>query len=209
MESQEITFCQRPTLIESLRRGPEINLVSNYMKMSFKPNNKYVRQYHMKFEPDIPAENEALRRSIRKGISKQLREMFSPFVISGDSMFSVQNQEGEVTIGFSYTRPEQDPVDYKITITNTGNELDISNVKSYMGFTPQVKHFVETVVKSILGANRGMVRFNSRSIFNYEESIQLTDFGKYFLKYFYFFLNFNYIFPHFLIAQFLSPIFTN
>lgn len=178
MESQEITFCPKPTLFDNLRRGPEINLVSNYMKMSFKPNNKFVRQYHMKFEPDIPAENETLRRSIRKGIGKQLRELFHPFVISGDSMFSVQNLEGEVAIGFSYTRPEQAPTEYKITFTNTKNELDISNVKSFQGFTPQVKQFVETVIKSILGANRGMVRFNSRSIFNYEESIQLTDFGK-------------------------------
>lgn len=180
MESQEITFCQRPTLIENLRRGPEINLVSNYIKMSFKPNNKSVRQYHLKFEPEVSSENEALRRSIRKGISRQLRELFWPFVISGDSMFSVQNLEKDVAINFSYTRPEEDPVEYRVTILNTGNELDISNVRSYMGFSPQVKHFVETVVKSILSANRGMVRFNSRSIFNYEESIQLTDFGKYF-----------------------------
>jgi hypothetical protein len=182
MESSAITFCQRPSFRENLRRGQEVNLVSNYMKISFRPNEKFVRQYHLKFDPEVPAENEALRRSIYRGISKEMRNYYHPFVTSGDSLFSAKDVDEQVSITFSYSRPEEEtPVEYRITIIKTENELDLSNVKSYENFSQKVKSFVEVVIKNILNANRGMVRFNGRSVFNYENSIQLQDFGK---KYF-------------------------
>lgn len=172
-------FALKPALNEGLRRNREVNLVSNYLKISFRPNNNFVRQYFMRFEPEIAGDNEILKRQIIRGVGRQLREVFHPCITSGDSLFSAQIVNERIEI--NYTNRDNEDQEYRITIEKTGNEIDLSNIKSINNFSNKVKTFIEIVIKNILNANQGMIRFNKRNIFDYNAGVQLKDSGKAFL----------------------------
>jgi hypothetical protein len=183
MESNDLVFCQRPTLVEGNRKGQPIKLISNYLNISFKPNNSYIRQYHLKFQPEIAHDNDILRRSIIRGLrnNEDFRKDFNPFVISGDSLFSPHDVEvGFNPISIVVPRQNGDSSEFLVTIIKTNNQSDISNVKTNFGFSQKVKSLVDVIFKNILSANRGMIRFNKKSIYNYENTISLRDNGKYF-----------------------------
>lgn len=179
MESttSEITFAKKPSLIPALRRNNEVNLVSNYLKTTINTNHCTIKQYSLKFEPEVASDNEGLRRQIFRGVSKRLRELFHPYSCSGDSLFSAQTVDEKVTI--TYTRDESDG-QYLLTIEKTGNEIDLSNIKVIDNFTSKVKMFMEIVFRNILNANQGMIRFNRKNIFDYKAATQLKDTGNIF-----------------------------
>jgi hypothetical protein len=186
MESTErrvddVEFARRPSLNFNLRKDQPVNLISNYMKISLKSNGKIVTQYHMSFTPNVEADNDDLRKKLYRGLRPKLKDIFKPFVISGDSLFTANANAGEETsLSFTCTLSNGEEMVYQVTIRRTSNELDLTNYRSTTQMTKNLKSFLEIVVKNILNANRGMVRFNKSCIFNYESAVQLQDTGKIF-----------------------------
>jgi hypothetical protein len=174
-ERNKLNFALRPALNEGLRRNREVRLISNYLKVSFRPNNYNVRQYFIKFEPEIAADNETLKRKILREVGKELRADFSPYISSGDSLFSARNVDAKITL--SYDEPEKEGQKYTITIEKTDNEIDLTNIRVLNNFSYKVKSFIEIVFKNILNANQGMIRFNNKNIFDYNASTNLKDSG--------------------------------
>jgi hypothetical protein len=180
---QAIKFAQRPNINSSLRQSnQQVNLISNYIKISFKPQEHLIRQYALKFHPEIPSENDTLRRQIFRFMHKELRARYDPFIITGDSLFSAKLNDERVQIVFKLSAVAgvegAEEQEFNIELEPTENFIDLSNIRREDNFSQKVKSFIEVVFKSILRENRGMVRFNRSNIFNFEAVVQLSDSGK-------------------------------
>ena len=181
MESTRLNFAQRPNMIPNLRNDQPVNLVSNYMKITLKSNDKAVSQYHLTFIPEVASDNDHLRRGLIQSLRPKLREFYYPHAISGNSLYSANRNVGEETrFTLSYPNQEGTETIYEIVVRRTENTLDLTNYRTLEGMTQNVKTFLEIVIKNILNANRGMVRFNKSCIYNYELAVQLQDVGKFY-----------------------------
>jgi hypothetical protein len=178
---EDLDFVKKPSLNSNLRKDQSVKLISNYMKISLKSNDRVVTQYHMSFTPTIAADNDDLRKKLYRGIKPKLKNVFHPFVISGDSLFTAnRNAAEEIALQFTCTLSEGEEIVFQVTIRRTTNELDLTNFRSTIQMTASVKSFLEILVKNILNANRGMVRFNKSSIYNFESAVRLQDTGNYY-----------------------------
>jgi len=182
-QMQAVRFAQKPNENLNLRQGSQqVNLISNYIKISFRPQEHLIRQYALKFTPEIPSENDSLRRQIFRFMHKELKERYDPFIITGDSLFSAKLNDERIHIIFKL-KPVAgvegaEEQEFNIEIEPTSNHIDLSNIRREDKFSQKVKSFIEVVFKSILRENRGMVRFNRSNIFNFEAVVQLSDTGK-------------------------------
>jgi hypothetical protein len=177
-KEKELTFPMRPTLNMQVRQQQRpVNLISNYLKISFRPNGSFVSQYAIKIEPCVESDNMGLRKTIYKTIYKHLIDTYFPFIISGDSLFSGKQVE-EIQVFNIQIRIGETNYEYQISIEKTNNMIDLANIKSVNNFSQKVKSFIEIVFKNILNANEGMVRFNNRSIYDFNKSYQLQECGK-------------------------------
>jgi hypothetical protein len=178
INERKLTFPNRPSLNMNIRQNQRpVNLISNFMKVSVKPNNKFVSQYAIKIEPNVASDSQLLRKMIHNTMRKNLDSTFYPWLISGDSLFSAQQVE-EIQVYNIQIRFNDTLYEYQIRIEKTKNNIDLENIRSINNFSQKVKSFIETVFKFILNANEGMVRFNKRSIFDFNKAFQLQDCGK-------------------------------
>jgi hypothetical protein len=174
---RQLTFPIRPSLnMEKRQQHKPVNLISNYLKISFKPNDCFVSQYAIKIEPSIASDNIVLRKAIYKTITSRLIKTYFPFIISGDSLFS-QKQVEEIQVYNIQIIIDDNNYEYQISIEKTKNVIDLVNIRSVNNFSQKVKSFIEIVFKNILNANDGMVRFNNRSIYDFNRSYQLQECG--------------------------------
>lgn len=178
INERQLSFPSRPSLNATVRaRQRPINLISNFMRISIKPNDNFVSQYAIKIEPNVPSDSLLLRKMIQSTIKRELDVTYYPFIISGDSLFSPRQVE-EIQVYNIKIKFQETDYEYQINIEKTNNDIILENIRSINNNTQKVKSFIEIVFKSILNANNGMVRFNKRSIFDFNRSFQLQECGK-------------------------------
>lgn len=176
LESTIFNFPKKPQLNDNLRRGKEVGLVSNFLKISFRPDEKGVRQYSIKYDPEIPDNNILMRKLVNRAIYQSLRKLYHPYVSSGNNFFSARNETEVVELLSEGTR-DGEPFSYKVTLSPTNNFIDLSNVRSLDLSSKKIKNLIEIIVKNILNANEGMVRFDRRNYFDYRKKFKLPDSG--------------------------------
>jgi hypothetical protein len=175
---RQLTFPNRPSLNQGIReRQRPVNLISNFMKISIKPNDRLVSQYSMKIEPNVASDSILLKKMIHNTIRKELESAFYPYIISGDSLFSPRQVE-EIQVYKIKIRFNDAEYEFEISLEKTNNDIALENIRSINNTSQKVKSFIEIVFKYILNANEGMVRFNKRSIFDFNKAFQLQDCGK-------------------------------
>jgi len=137
--------------------------------MTLKPNNSLVKQYSIKYLPEIALDNLPLKRKINRGIRRKMEEVYITINQCGDTFFSPMTVDEKIT--FQFTDDQQ----YQIIIEKTDNETDLSNIKCINKYTTQTKNFIDNLLKNILNANNGMIRFDKKSIFDYNSAKQVND----------------------------------
>ena len=159
-----ISLPKRPKLNEQLRsKNQSIILQSNFLKMRFNPNQNHVRQFSIKINPDLPEDSYQLFRKILRSISKELKNHFKIYLISGKSLFSTLNEENSsITL-----KTNIDNIDYVIEITKTKNLIDLSKITSLSKENIQIKSLIERIIKIIFEANDGFIRFDGGNFYNY------------------------------------------
>ena len=177
MIDKQSAFSTRPGYMMGLRKQREINLISNYMLLSFSPGEICVKQYSVKFEPEIASDNGPLKKLILRGIGKDLKKHFHPFITSEDTIFSTKSIAEQVEITYD-SNGGQVNLPYKITIEKTKNEINLSNIQTNDSFSIKIKNFIEVILKNIISANNGIVRFNKSHYYDYFNVTQLPDTGK-------------------------------
>jgi hypothetical protein len=182
MMDKSIEFPKKPTFMPQLRQKcPPVTLLSNYLKISLKSKERSIKQYAIKYEPEIPADNGHLRKIIIRQLTPQLNEFYEPFSDSGDCFFSPKDVNEEKTFAVTINRdnkePDEDNLNYTVLITKTRNEIDLLDIKQPSLFSAKVKNFIEVLIKKILNANLGLVRFNKRNFFDWNNLKHLQDAG--------------------------------
>ena len=174
---KEVKFAQKPNLNNQSKGNQHVNLISNYLKISLNPQKNLIWQYSLKFFPEIDPNNILLRTSIFKHIHRELRQNLHFFIVSGDSIFSTRKVEEKIEIKFTRII-ENSKENYIILIEPTQNSISLSDIKKIDNFSQKVKSFMEIVFKNIIKQNDGIVRFNSRNIFDFKASSQISDTSK-------------------------------
>ena len=163
-ELEKSNFPKRPKLNEQIRnKNTSIILQSNFLKMRFNPNQNHVRQFSIKINPDLPEDSYQLFRKILKSISKELKQHFKLYLISGRSLFSTLNDENSsITL-----KTQLDNIEYDIEITKTKNLIDLSQITTLNNENIQIKSLIERIIKMLLEANDGFIRFDGGNFYNY------------------------------------------
>lgn len=178
---EELKFPSKPGFNLDLRKKSQpVMLISNYLKLNFSPpdSSNCVRQYALKFSPEVPADNGQIKRQILRYISKNLREFFHPYIPSGDTLFSPKfhNEKIELLSKFKF---EDIDYEYMVSIEPTSNLIDLTSIKTNDNLSIKIKNLIEVLIKYILNANNGLVRFNQRNFFDYNSLYKLPGDGIY------------------------------
>jgi hypothetical protein len=174
-----LSFPKKPSINPQKRTKP-ITLISNYLKISLKSNHRRVKQYSIKYSPEIPADNGFLRRSIIRQLTSELNNFYEPFFDSGDCFFSPQDVYEQkyfsTTIKASGNDPEITDSDYILEISRTDNQINLEEITKFSSFSMKTKNFLEVLIKKIVLANSGIMRFNNREYFDFNSNpIELGD----------------------------------
>jgi hypothetical protein len=155
---EQLSFPSKPALNVSLRQNSrEVCMVSNFLKISFNPNENSVKIYSIKFEPEI--ESEIIQKQILSSNHSVLKNKFYPYLISGNNLFSPQKID---SFEFTYLHVKDEvEVEYRITIEKTKGEVDLSNIKTKDSLSIQIKNLIEIILKNIFNANPNIVRINN------------------------------------------------
>ena len=176
----KIIYVKKPALNMSLRNPQNekpINLQCNLLKMEFNPLKKHAQQFSVKITPEIAEDNYPLVRRIIRSLSKDLKKMYHPFISSGFSIFSSGNENDQMNT----FKCKLDDQEYTVEISRTANILDLTKINSFKENDIRVKSFIEILIKSILSSNKGFIRFDDRSFFDYTNRESLNN-GVYKLK---------------------------
>ena len=159
---KEIQFAKRPLNDNNLRsKDKKVELVCNMLLMRFSPGEKKAQQFSVKIEPEIAQDNYPLRRKIFRQISHDLKGYYQPYFPAGLTIFtSASNPEARVEL-----TTKVDDTEYKITIEDTKNTLDLSKIRTKTDESLKVKSMIENLIKQIVSHNSGLIKFDNRSFF--------------------------------------------
>ena len=177
----KIVYVKKPPLNMQLRNQKNekpINLLCNLLKMHFNPSKKHAQQFSVKITPEIAVDNYPLVRRIIRSLSKDLKKMFHPYISSGFSIFSSANENDDQMNTLTCKLDDQE---YTVEISKTANILDLTKVNTFNENDIRVKSFIEILIKTILSSNKGFIRFDDRSFFDYTNRESLNN-GIYKLK---------------------------
>ncbi len=191
LNEQETQFSTKPQLNENLRQQRPVNLVSNCFKILVKPNDEFVRQYAIKFEPEIPSDNTEKKNRILRSIRRdpKVNRAYGRYLFLGDSIFATKNVEEPLEVEYEERKESSDSdsnsnssrsenieiIKYRIIIQKTDNVIDLPNTKTISRLTIKQKSLVEHILKSIYKANPGMVQFDRSSVFDYNQAKHLDE----------------------------------
>ena len=169
---EEIVYPKRPKRDkEKDNTYKTINVICNFKQITLGEENKKVQQYAIHYEPIIADDNYPLKRKIIRQIRKDLTGEFEKFAQAGDTIFVfAKNPKEKVSL-----ETKIDDVLYKVTFDRTSNSVNCRNINKKTKDNIKVKSFLESVIKNIFMANNHMVRFDDRSFYDYQNSI---NFGK-------------------------------
>lgn len=160
-------------LLDKSPRGSEVNLVSNYIKMNFRPASGTIYVYSIAAMPEIAADNENLLRNVLRTAGRNIAEQLHPYIVSGTNIYSTQNKETffiNTTYGHGDTTTE-----YQLKISNSKSKFDLKDINNYSNESIRSKNFVEIVIKNIMYANSNLVKFNKRNYFDINNSTLLNN----------------------------------
>ena len=169
---KEIQFAKRPMNDNNLRsKDKPIDLVCNMLLMRFSPGEKKAQQFSVKIEPELAQDNYPLRRKIFRQISHDLRGYYHPYFPAGFTIFtSASNPEARVEL-----TTKVDDTEYKITIEDTKNTLDLSKIRTKTDESLKVKSMIENLIKQIVSHNSGLIKFDNRSFFKLESNVVIAN----------------------------------
>ena len=169
---KEIQFTKRPMNDNNLRsKDKPIDLVCNMLLMRFSPGEKKAQQFSVKIEPELAQDNYPLRRKIFRQISHDLRGYYHPYFPAGFTIFtSASNPEARVEL-----TTKVDDTEYKITIEDTKNTLDLSKIRTKTDESLKVKSMIENLIKQIVSHNSGLIKFDNRSFFKLESNVVIAN----------------------------------
>ena len=161
----EFQFAKRPGNNANLRsQDRQIELVCNMLLMRFHPGEKKAQQFSVKIEPELAQDNYPLRRKIFRQISHDLKGYYHPYFPAGFTIFtSASNPESRVEL-----TTKIDSTEYKITIEDTKNNLDLLKIRTKNDESLKVKSMIENLIKQIVSHNSNLVKFDNRSFFKLE-----------------------------------------
>ena len=164
----EFQFAKRPGSNANLRsQDRQIELVCNMLLMRFHPGEKKAQQFSVKIEPELAQDNYPLRRKIFRQISHDLKGYYQPYFPAGFTIFtSASNPESRVEL-----TTKIDSIEYKITIEDTKNNLDLLKIRTKNDESLKVKSMIENLIKQIVSHNSNLVKFDNRSFFKLESKI--------------------------------------
>lgn len=169
---KEIQFAKRPMNDNNLRsKDKQIDLVCNMLLMRFSPGEKKAQQFSVKIEPELAQDNYPLRRKIFRQISQDLRGYYHPYFPAGFTIFtSASNPEARVEL-----TTKVDDTEYKITIEDTKNTLDLSKIRTKTDESLKVKSMIENLIKQIVSHNSGLIKFDNRSFFKLDSNVVIAN----------------------------------
>jgi len=168
---KEIQFAKRPINDNNLRsKDKQIDLVCNMLLMRFSPGEKKAQQFSVKIEPELAQDNYPLRRKIFRQISHDLKGYYHPYFPAGFTIFtSASNPEARVEL-----TTKVDDTEYKITIEDSKNTLDLSKIRTKTDESLKVKSMIENLIKQIVSHNSGLIKFDNRSFFKLESNLEIS-----------------------------------
>ena len=169
---KEIQFAKRPLNDNNLRsKDKKVELVCNMLLMRFSPGEKKAQQFSVKIEPEIAQDNYPLRRKIFRQISHDLKGYYQPYFPAGLTIYtSASNPEARVELA-----TKVDDTEYKITIEDTKNTLDLSKIRTKTDECLKVKSMIENLIKQIVSHNSGLIKFDNRSFFQLESNLKINN----------------------------------
>ena len=170
----KIVYVKKPQLNKTLRfvnNEKEVNLLCNLIKINFKSTKTHAQQFSVKITPEIADDNYPLVRRIIYSLSKELKKMFYPYISSGFSIFSSNENHDQMNT----LKCKLDDQEYIVEITKIANTLDLTKVNSFKEDDIRVKSFIETLIKTILSSNKRFIRFDDRTYINYIDKESLNN----------------------------------
>ncbi len=164
MEQTKYALAKKPAHTLSMRGQKSVDLLCNYIRLGLNPNENIVKQYSIKFEPEIARDNAPKKREILRRLTHEIKAELYPSMQSGDTIFSPKTIDKDIVLTHHY---DGDGEEYKVTIAKTDNIIDLTQITEINTYSFQIKNFLENLVKNIISSNNGLVRFNKRSIFDY------------------------------------------
>lgn len=148
---------QQPGIVRDLK------FICNLVRMKFNPNEESATQYSLEIQPEIDANNVALRRKILRAAGKEMKGYYDPYFSTGATLFSsAKNPQKELT--FTVT---VDSKEFKLIIKKTDFKVDLNEIKTTSDANRNVRMFIDVIIKQIFQANNGLVKFDDRSFYNY------------------------------------------
>ena len=177
----KMMYVKKPSLnllLRDSKKESTIKLLCNLVKIKFNPSQKHAQQFSVKITPEVAEDNYPLVRRILRQLSKELKGIFQPYISSGFSIFSSTNDNDEQMYTLLCVLNDQE---YEVEISKTSNNIDLTKINSFKENDIRVKSFIEILIKSILSANKNLIRFDDRSFFDYVNRESLKN-GIYKLK---------------------------
>ncbi len=165
MEQEKVKYqiAKKPISVVAMRNQRPVDLLCNYIRLGFNPKEVTVKQYSIKFEPRITSDNMTKKQVIIRKLSSEIETCLYPFIQSGDTIFSPKDVNKDIVLTHLYEDGEK----YQVTIAQTSNSIDLTKINETNFLSIQLKGFLEVLVKNMISANNGLVRFNKRNIFDY------------------------------------------
>ena len=132
-------------------------VVCNLKEISFKEalKGKHIMKYNISYEPEIPEDNNSLKRNIFRKLKEDLSGIFEKYYQTGDTIF-VCTKKAKEKICLETKIGEKD---YQIIFKKESNNVDCSKVTDKSKDNIKVKNLVENILKSIIMANNHVIKF--------------------------------------------------
>ena len=173
MNEEVIKFPVAPRLNQDLRKEKLVKVRTNYLKLHFNPNKKHAMQFSIKSEPEIAEDNFSLLRKIIKLCSIDLKENFSKYFQSGFSLFTNDAKKDKIILEIQVEENK-----FKITIEKTKNLIELDKIRNEGQNNLVTKMFMETLIKQIILANEGIIKFQKGDFYNIHNQKYLSDNSK-------------------------------
>ena len=158
-----LEYPKKPKRGEILVKSTKV--VCNLKEISFKEalKGKHIMKYNVSYEPEIPDDNNSLKRNIFRKLKEDLSGIFEKYYQTGDSIF-VCTKKAKDKICLETKIGE---TDYQVIFKKESNNVDCSKVTDKSKDNIKVKNFVENILKSIIMANNHVIKFGDSSFYDY------------------------------------------
>ena len=160
---KNLEYPKKPKRGEILVKSTKV--VCNLKEISFREalKGKHIMKYNISYEPEIPDDNNSLKRNIFRKLKEDLGGIFEKYYQTGDTIF-VCTKKAKDKICLETKIGEND---YQVIFKKESNKVDCSKVTDKSKDNIKVKNFVENILKSIIMANNHVIKFGDSSFFDY------------------------------------------